>query len=144
MPIRPALFAGIAAVLRALAGHGPIAILSASPLVVIESALERAGVSGAVQAIRDGSDPTSKAAKLPGLLGQFGVGASGAVMIGDGVSDIRAGQANCMLTAAVTWGWQSRARLEAAGPDWLLTRVDELLTLPGLTDAAPAAGHAGA
>lgn len=127
---RPALFAGVDGVLPALARNGPIAILSASPLVVIENALERAGLSGVVQAIRDGSDLIGKAAKLPGLLDQFGVSAGRAVMIGDAVSDIRAGQANGMCTAAVTWGWQSRARLKAAGPDWLLTEVAGLLSLP--------------
>jgi phosphoglycolate phosphatase-like HAD superfamily hydrolase len=134
---RPELFRGIDGVLRALADAGPIAILSASPRVVIERALEQAGVAGAVQAIRDGSGPASKAAKLPGLLARFGVRPGQAVMIGDAVSDVRAGQANGMRTAAVTWGWQSHARLEAARPDWLLTRVDELLTLPGrLTEPA--------
>jgi phosphoglycolate phosphatase-like HAD superfamily hydrolase len=132
---RPALFDGIAAVLRTLASQRPIAILSASPLVVIEQALKRAGVSRTVRAIRDGGDPIGKAAKLPGLLAQFGVPAERAVMVGDAVSDVRAGQANGMCTAAVTWGWQSRARLKAAGPDWLLTRVDALMTLPELIDA---------
>lgn len=127
---RPALFAGVDSVLPALARHGPIAILSGSPLVVIENALQRAGLTGVEQAIRDGSDLVGKAAKLPGLLDQFGVSAGRAVMIGDAVSDVRAGQAHGMRTAAVTWGWQSRARLEAAGPDWLLTEVAGLLSLP--------------
>lgn len=136
---RPALFAGIDAVLRGLASEGRVAILSASPLAVIEATLERAGVADAVDAIRDGGDPASKAAKLPGLLAEFDVAARRAVMIGDAVSDVHAGQANGMGTAAVTWGWQSRARLEAARPDWLLTRVDELRTLPGLL-ASPACG----
>jgi phosphoglycolate phosphatase-like HAD superfamily hydrolase len=137
---RPALFEGIDGVLRTLADAGPIAVLSASPLVVIERALERADVADTVQAIRDGSGPASKAAKLPGLLARFGVRPSQAVMIGDAVSDVRAGQANGMRTAAVTWGWQSRVRLEAARPDWLVTRVDDLLALPGHL-AEPACGR---
>jgi phosphoglycolate phosphatase-like HAD superfamily hydrolase len=137
---RPALFEGIDGILRTLADAGPIAILSASPRVVIEGALERGGVVETVQAIRDGGDPGSKVTKLPGLLARFGVPRSQAVMIGDAVSDVRAGQANGMRTAAVTWGWQSRARLEAAGPDWLLTRVDDLIALPGRL-AEPACGR---
>jgi phosphoglycolate phosphatase-like HAD superfamily hydrolase len=51
-------------------------------------------------------------------------------MVGDAVSDIRAGQANGMRTAAVTWGWQRRDLLAAAGPDWIFTRVEALLALP--------------
>jgi phosphoglycolate phosphatase len=126
---RPELFDGVDGVLRALAQEGPVAILSASPAAVIEMALDRAGLSGSVAAIRDGRDPTSKAAKLPTLLDQFGARRQ-AVMVGDAVSDIRAGQANGMRTAAVTWGWQRRDLLAAAGPDWILTRVEALLTLP--------------
>jgi phosphoglycolate phosphatase-like HAD superfamily hydrolase len=127
---RPALFAGIDAVLPALADEGHVAILSASPAAVIETALARAGLAGTVGAICDGRDPRSKAAKLPPLLARFGASPSQTVMIGDAVSDIRAGRANGMRTAAVTWGWQREALLAAAGPDWLLTRVDALLTLP--------------
>jgi phosphoglycolate phosphatase-like HAD superfamily hydrolase len=127
---RPALFAGIDVVLPALAKEGHVAILSASPAAVIEAALERAGLAGTVGAICDGRDPRSKRAKLPALLAQFGASPSRSVMVGDAVSDIRAGRANGMRTAAVTWGWHREAWLAAAEPDWLFTRVDALLTLP--------------
>ena len=127
---QPDLFDGMDAVLRALAREGQIAVLSASPREVIEGALTRAGLAQTVAAIRDGRDPAAKSAKLPALLAQFGASPSGAVMIGDAVSDIRAGRANRMRTAAVTWGWQRRELLAAAQPDWLFSRVDELLTLP--------------
>ena len=127
---RPALFAGIDAVLPALADEGHVAILSASPAAVIEAALERAGLAATVGAICDGRDPRSKAAKLPTLLARFGASPSRTVMIGDAVSDVRAGRANGMRTAAVTWGWQSSEVLAAAQPDWLFTRVDALLPLP--------------
>jgi phosphoglycolate phosphatase len=127
---RPELFDGVDGVLRALAQEGPVAILSASPAAVIEMALDRAGLSASVAGIRDGRDPASKTAKLPGLLDQFGASPSQAVMVGDATSDIRAGQANGMRTAAVTWGWQRRDLLAAAGPDWIFTRVETLLTLP--------------
>jgi phosphoglycolate phosphatase len=127
---RHELFDGVDGVLRALAQEGPVAILSASPAAVIEMALDRAGLSASVAGIRDGRDPASKTAKLPGLLDQFGASPSQAVMVGDATSDIRAGQANGMRTAAVTWGWQRRDLLAAAGPDWIFTRVETLLTLP--------------
>ena len=127
---RPELFDGMDGVLRALAREGPIAILSASPAAVIEMALDRAGLSTCVAAIRDGRDPASKTAKLPGLLDQFGASPSQAVMVGDATSDIRAGRANGMRTAAVTWGWQGRDLLATAEPDWIFTRVEALLTLP--------------
>jgi phosphoglycolate phosphatase-like HAD superfamily hydrolase len=139
---QPDLFDGMDVVLRALAKEGPIAVRSASPLEVIEGTLARAGLADTVAAIHDGRDPTAKSAKLPALLAAFGASPSRAVMIGDAVSDVRAGQANGMRTAAVTWGWQSSELLAAAQPDWLLTRVDDLLTLPArlgsLQSGAPA------
>jgi phosphoglycolate phosphatase-like HAD superfamily hydrolase len=127
---RPELFEGVDGVLRALAREGRVAILSSSPAAVIEMTLDRAGLSASIAAIRDGRDPASKTAKLPGLLDQFGASPRQAVMVGDAVSDIRAGRANGMRTAAVTWGWQRRELLAAAGPDWIFTRVEALLTLP--------------
>ena len=127
---QPALFDDIDGVLRALVREGPVAILSSSPAAVIETTLDRAGLSACVAAIRDGRDPASKTAKLPALLDQFGASPGQAVMVGDAISDIRAGRANGMRTAAVTWGWQRRDLLAAAGPDWIFTRVEALLTLP--------------
>jgi phosphoglycolate phosphatase-like HAD superfamily hydrolase len=144
---QPALFAGVDAALRGLAQRGPVAILSASPAgEAIEATLQRAGLLETIAAIHDGRDPASKAEKLPVLLREFGVEPAGAVMIGDAISDIRAGRAIGMRTAAVSWGWQSRELLTAAGPDWLLTRVDQLLTLPERLDQAlvPRGGQSGA
>jgi phosphoglycolate phosphatase len=133
----PDLFEGMDVVLRALSKEAPIAVLSASPREVIEGTLTRAGLAQTVAAIRDGRDPTAKSAKLPALLAAFGASPSRAVMIGDAVSDVRAGRANGMRTAAVTWGWQSSELLAAAQPDWLLTRVDALLTLPARLRSLP-------
>jgi phosphoglycolate phosphatase-like HAD superfamily hydrolase len=141
---RPALFAGIAGALRQLSRQGPIAILSASPRVVIDGALDRGGVAATVKAVRDGRSAGGKTAELPRILGQFGTAAIEAVMIGDAVSDIQAGRANGLRTVAVTWGWQSRARLEAMRPDRLLSRVEELHDLPAWLAAEGSVGHTGA
>jgi phosphoglycolate phosphatase len=132
---RPEPFAGIDGVLRALARRGPVAILSASPSAVIERVLARAGLSETIAAIRDGRDSAGKAVQLAALLDQFGLPPGAAVMIGDAVSDVRAGQVNGVPTAAVTWGWQSAERLRAAGPDWLFSEVEALLELPNLLAA---------
>ncbi len=127
---QPALFEGIDEVLCALAQHGPIAIVSATPASVIRQVLRSAGLDGGIAAISVSRDPRGKAARLPILLRQFRVQPNQAVIIGDAVSDIHAGRANGMWTAAVTWGWQSSDHLASAKPDWMFARVDELLTLP--------------
>jgi phosphoglycolate phosphatase len=141
---RPALFGGIDGVLRRLSQQGTIAVLSASPRAVIDGALERGRVADTVKAIRDGGSSRGKAAELPGILDQFGAAANEAVMIGDAVSDIQAGRVNGIHTVAVTWGWQSRARLEAMRPDRMLSRVEELYDLPAWLAAEGPAGQDGA
>ena len=127
---QPPLFEGIEEVVHTLAQAGNAIILSASPGELIRRTVERSRLRDAIDLIAGGRDLRGKAVKLPPLLQRFGVRPERAVIIGDAVSDIRAGQANRMWTAAVGWGWQSTARLSEAGPDFLFERVDELLTLP--------------
>lgn len=54
-----------------------------------------------------------------------------AVTVGDTVEDIEAGRAAGTATVAITTGFCSRARLEAARPDALIDRLDELPALLG-------------
>jgi phosphoglycolate phosphatase len=49
--------------------------------------------------------------------------------IGDEVRDIAAARKAGIAIAAVTWGYNSRAALERAHPDYLVTRPAELLQL---------------
>jgi phosphoglycolate phosphatase len=58
-----------------------------------------------------------------------GVGRPGAWMVGDAVTDIAAGRAAGLRTCAVTWGVHSEQDLRAAGPDEVVTTVEELHVL---------------
>lgn len=127
---QPRVFEGMGAAIRELAEAGPVAILSASPGALIRRTLAHAGLEEAIDLVAGGPDPRGKAERLPGVIGRFRARRARTVIVGDAVSDVRAGQQCRIRTAAVTWGWQSRARLEAAGPDFLLSRVEELCTLP--------------
>lgn len=48
------------------------------------------------------------------------------IMVGDRHSDITGGRANGLRTIAVTWGYGSRAELEASAPDLIIDRPDQL------------------
>lgn len=50
-----------------------------------------------------------------------------ALMVGDTIDDIEAGRCAGTATAAVTTGYQSRAKLLEARPDWVLDNLRELL-----------------
>lgn len=79
--------------------------------------------------VRNGKpDPEPVAAALAAL-GAPDPGA--ALFVGDSPYDVAAGRGAGVVTAAALWGPFSRAELEAAGPDHLLERVDDLLELAG-------------
>jgi phosphoglycolate phosphatase len=45
------------------------------------------------------------------------------------VGDIKEGRLAGVTTVAVTWGWHSKEKLQAAGPDLLVEEPEGLLTL---------------
>ncbi|QGN32197.1 HAD hydrolase-like protein [Microlunatus sp. Gsoil 973] len=55
-----------------------------------------------------------------------GADAADMIMIGDRHSDITGGRVNGLRTIAVTWGYGSRAELEASGPDLIIDRPEQL------------------
>lgn len=57
----------------------------------------------------------------------LGAGPEGACYIGDAPFDMQAGRAAGLTTIAVTWGFFSRADLEAEGPDLIVDTPGELL-----------------
>jgi pyrophosphatase PpaX len=67
-------------------------------------------------------------------LDRLGVPASEALFVGDSPHDIAAGRAAGTRTAGVLWGPFPRAALEAAAPDYLLARQDQVLELIGTRD----------
>ena len=60
-------------------------------------------------------------------LDALGAGREGACYVGDAPFDVRAGRAAGLRTIAVTWGFFSRADLEAEGPDMIVDTPGELL-----------------
>ena len=62
-------------------------------------------------------------------MSEFGYDESDTWMIGDAVSDVRAGRIANVNTAAVLWGYQYRELLEAEQPDVVIQDVDELVQL---------------
>jgi phosphoglycolate phosphatase len=55
------------------------------------------------------------------------------VMIGDSETDIRTGKALHLTTIAVSSGWRTNELLRAESPDYLVERIEDVLTLPLFT-----------
>ncbi len=68
-------------------------------------------------------------APLLHALEQLGASPSRAVIVGDGITDIEAGQRAHIRTCAVTYGFTSAAILAAARPDHTISRFSELREL---------------
>lgn len=90
------------------------------------------GLEAHFEAIVTASDTSEhKPSPVPIALAleRLGAGPDGAVYIGDAPVDIAAGRAAGVATAAVLWGLFSRAALEAAAPDHILARPDEVVAI---------------
>jgi phosphoglycolate phosphatase len=61
---------------------------------------------------------------------RHGISPAEALLVGDGLPDVRLGRAAGCRVAAVTWGYTARELLLAERPDWLVDAPRELLTLP--------------
>jgi phosphoglycolate phosphatase len=80
-----------------------------------------------------GSHPTgafsNKIDLVRHIVQQEGIDPATAWMVGDRVHDMRGGKANGLRTLGVTYGYGSRAELEAAGADALADTVSQLLAI---------------
>ncbi len=81
-----------------------------------------AGIYGAVP----GGALDDKAALIGHLLAEQGIAPDAAVMVGDREYDVRGGHANGVKVLGVLWGYGTRAELEAAGADGLVSAPGEL------------------
>jgi phosphoglycolate phosphatase len=63
------------------------------------------------------------------ILKHFGVEAGKAVMVGDSAVDVETGKLGDILTCAVTFGYRPRKELEAAEPDFIIDRFEELMEI---------------
>ncbi len=111
------VFAGMPELLRGLAEQHQVAIISASERATIRAVLEREGLEDAITVILGSDIPGAKAEKIAGAAKQLDMDQERVWMVGDSISDIRQGKLAGVHTMAVTWGWQSRARLVAEQPD---------------------------
>jgi phosphoglycolate phosphatase len=133
LAVRTRPYPGIVETLERLAASGvQMAVLTNKPgdlarALLHDLALERffADVIG------DGDGfprkPSPEAARH--LLARHATVPSGALMVGDGLPDMRLGRAAGCRVAAVTWGYTARALLAAEAPDWIVSVPGELLTL---------------
>ena len=81
--------------------------------------------------VRTSSKLFGKASQMRKILKAEKVAPADALYVGDETRDVEAAKESGLRMAAVTWGYNSKAALEAMSPDHLLHKPAELLLLGG-------------
>lgn len=112
----------------------PIALVTNKPRSVTLSVLRALGIADAFAAIFAGGDGPLKPAAdgLLAVASSLSVRVEDAWLVGDGPQDVLAGRAAGCTTIAVA-GIAERARVVAAGPDWM---IESLVDLGALVETA--------
>jgi phosphoglycolate phosphatase len=123
------VYPGIPEVLQTLASGGcPIGLCTSKRADFAERILHLFGIRQYFSFISGGDIGVKKQQQLASLLADSIIGL-GSTMIGDRALDIHAAKANGLGSIGVLWGYGSLAELQAASPEGLFERVDELLRL---------------
>jgi phosphoglycolate phosphatase len=133
------VYPGIAETLDAFRDAGaPLAVVTNKPGDMARSLLRVLGIDARFSEIVGDGDgyPRKPSPEIAlAVCARHGVAPAEALLVGDGLPDVRLGRAAGCRVAAVTWGYTTRDALAAERPDWLVDAPAALLRLP-----APAAG----
>jgi phosphoglycolate phosphatase len=125
----PAIFNGLSDIVRNLAIHNTLAIVTTNSSQNVNAFLVEHGLDKCVHAVYGIDIPGSKAQKIATARNQLSTGnTQGSVfMIGDSLSDINSAKEASIISIAVTWGHQSLAQLLRGNPDYVVHSPDDLI-----------------
>jgi len=130
------VYPGLEPVLARLASSMPLAVLTNKPSVLARPLLAGLGLERYfADVVGDGDGFARKPDPAAGrwLLQRHGVDdPQRALVVGDGLPDLRFARALGARSAAVTWGYVARAALTAEQPTWLVDAPETLLEIAGL------------
>lgn len=92
----------------------------------IERALEKANIRHCFEEVLGSDAHRSKVVKITGVLERHGVSPADAIFITDTTGDIREGRECGVAAIGVTWGMQTRAKLESERPYAVVDTIPEL------------------
>jgi len=125
-------YPGVPETLKELVGRGfPLCVLSNKNVALCREVLADLGLAGLIPAVY-GADsfPYRKPSPEPvlALLNEYGVGAREAVLVGDSINDMAAGQGAGVYTVGCSYGYGEPEEL--AGADFQVDDFASLLDLP--------------
>lgn len=108
-----------------------LGILTSNAVENVEVFLESHGIRGLFDFILSTSKLTGKSRYLGAVRKKYGLSAEEVLYVGDEVRDIKAAKKAGVASAGVTWGFNSREKLAAEEPEYLIEAPAELLGLAG-------------
>jgi phosphoglycolate phosphatase len=118
---------GMLPVVTALHRLHRLVIISSGGEKTIRGQLAHFGFNGIFDTILGSDFLLSKIDKINHAVSAFHTNKDRTFYIGDTAGDIREAKSAGVKTVAVAWGWHSRERLAAAGPDYLVDKPSDLL-----------------
>ncbi|HET7010630.1 MAG TPA: HAD hydrolase-like protein [Anaerolineales bacterium] len=128
-PRPPEIFAGMDDVVRRAARRGQVGIVTGSSARAVLRFIEAHRLGAHLDVLIPVEHPGSRADRIRAALALLGRRPEEACLIGDAVSDVRAGREVGVRSIAVAWGHQSPTRLEAAGADHVVDSPGALIEL---------------
>ncbi|MDH4162147.1 MAG: HAD-IA family hydrolase [Nitrospirota bacterium] len=129
--VRTRLYPGVRETLEKFRAF-PMAVVTNKPLALAEPILEHLGVRDFFRVII-GADSGLPLKPEPDafrkIMADLNVSPRETVVVGDGVTDMRAGRECGTVTCAVTYGFRSEAQLRNEGPDFVIHSFPELAGL---------------
>lgn len=125
----PRIFDGMREVVARLAQTHKLGIVTGNTSEAVWNFLHLYGLAEHIQVVLDADAAGTRSEKISRAAASLGQAGGLVYVIGDAVSDVRAARQAGALSVAVTWGHQSRAKLEGAGPDYVVGSPKELLQL---------------
>jgi phosphoglycolate phosphatase len=107
-------------------------IFTNKPVDMAELLIKKLQIAGYFRKVLGGNMGLALKPSPDGILllcREFGIEPNEAVMVGDSLTDIQAGQAAGAKTAAVTYGYRQKSQLEAACPDFWIDHPSDLIKL---------------
>lgn len=104
-------------------------VISSNDTASIKEALELFGYDDYFNEILGSDFMLSKKDKILYAINKYQLPPGDIYYIGDTTGDIKEGKQAGVKTVGVTWGWHSREKMAAAGPDYLFDKPAELLHL---------------
>lgn len=116
------LFPGMDAVVKTIAEHHRLVIVSSAVKSVIEPFLKAHGLEACFAGIYDADVHTSKREKIGMIFEQFGIGPTDCIMITDSKGDILEAREKGVESLCVTWGYNAKEVLVSAEP-WRIVEL---------------------